>query len=590
MKVKCSGSQPCTRCDRKKHRCIFAVEDKRISVPESYLRELQNRNSEHPGSDRSTRALSRGDDVEDVQSRYADADAYATPHHTSLAQAEDNTGQLETPSHGESCSSLVVEFVQSDKSTLIDAVNFVDSPQPTGPPASEPDTEVGYARSSQGDHGDFGPGFRQNPLVDNDYTFAKVGERYWYMGPTSSWSFCRRVLALLGKRLPEAAPDPWHLPHEGAFRMQWTPLGATDTPDVSNLPPLDYALFLFNTVKFYLGAVFYVIDEPSFLKNLHELYEDPAGKASSARLWYAQYLLVLAFGKAFVVNRLNPDTIPAIQALALAALYFQCLDMRLAAYQHIGQALRIGIVEGIYRHMPEEVVGREYSRRCNIVFWVVYTLDREFSALMGAPTSIRDEDITVKLPSQMDNSLDALNMTLHVRLSRLMARILTILRTLRVLGDEDLLEAFLPFQLEDAFSSAFLLYLIRVISPSLLHDDSWCENIKCVLDKMISKGSLVAPLRKLELSQLEHIMSALTPVGEEPPTPPPTSAAHHHSQHHHGHGHEHGSFLDQMEEAGWDIFDTSGMGGLSPQALLDLAERLDVEDLIQSVDGDGDRR
>lgn len=166
----------------------------------------------------------------------------------------------------------------------------------------------------------------------------------------------------------------------------------------------------------------------------------------------------------------------------------------------------------------------------------------------------------------------------------------TVLRTLRVLGDEDLLEAFLPFQLEDAFSSAFLLYLIRVISPSLLHDDSWCENIKCVLDKMISKGSLVAPLRKLELSQLEHIMSALTPVGEEPPTPPPTSAAHHHSQHHHGHGHEHGSFLDQMEEAGWDIFDTSGMGGLSPQALLDLAERLDVEDLIQSVDGDGDRR
>ncbi|OHX00742.1 fungal specific transcription factor [Colletotrichum incanum] len=161
----------------------------------------------------------------------------------------------------------------------------------------------------------------------------------------------------------------------------------------------------------------------------------------------------------------------------------------------------------------------------------------------------------------------------------------TVLRTLRVLGDEDLLEAFLPFQLEDAFSSAFLLYLIRVISPSLLHDDSWCENITCVLDKMISKGSLVAPLRKLELSQLEHIMSALTPGGEEPPTPPPSTS---HPQHHHGH--EHGSFLDQMEEAGWDIFDTSGMGGLSPQALLDLAERLDVEDLIQSVDTDEDHR
>ncbi|TKW48324.1 hypothetical protein CTA1_10153 [Colletotrichum tanaceti] len=186
----------------------------------------------------------------------------------------------------------------------------------------------------------------------------------------------------------------------------------------------------------------------------------------------------------------------------------------------------------------------------------------------------------------------------------------TVLRTLRVLGDEDLLEAFLPFQLEDAFSSAFLLYLMRVISPSLLQDDAWCDNIKCVLDRMVAKGSLVAPLRRLELSQLEHIMSALTPAGEEPPTPAPSTAQQHqhphphphhqqhgqqqqqqHVQHNQHHGsHEHGSFLDQMEEAGWDIFDTSGMGGLSPQALLDLAERLDVEDLIQSVDGDGDHR
>ncbi|TDZ32465.1 Proline utilization trans-activator [Colletotrichum spinosum] len=695
MKVKCSGSQPCTRCDRKKHRCIFAVEDKRISVPESYLRELQSRNGEQ-ASERPARAPSQSGEADDVPPRYSEP--YATPHRNPPSRPEHVAGQLETPSH--------------------------DSPQLAGDAQSEAATDQNDHDADSAPpshHGDFGPGFRQNPLVDNDYTWAKAGGKYWYMGPTSSWSFCRRVLALLGKRIPEAAPDPWHLPHEGAFRMQWKPLASNEAPDVSNLPPLDYALFLFNTAKFYLGAVFYLIDEPSFLKNVHDFYEDPVGKASSARLWYAQYLLILAFGKAFVVNSgsshsgppgvqyasramsllpdlsgLNPDTISSIQALALAAVYFQCLDMRLAAFQHIGQALRIAIVEGIYRHMPEEVVGPEHSRRCNIVFWVVYTLDREFAALMGAPSSIRDEDITVKLPSQVDGSLDALNMTLHVRLSRLMARILTtvygvgksfdgslvpntqsilrdlarlsrdltalldthfqgtvsrasrmalrlilsyhhcvvlttrplvmcalhihiehsdlrtsqtvsltppitsllqscvdsaqtVLRTLRVLGDEDLLEAFLPFQLEDAFSSAFLLYLVRVISPSLLQDDTWVDNIKCVLDKMISKGSLVAPLRKLELSQLEHIMTAFTPVPEQAPTPSPSTAQHpqhadQQQQQQHHHHHHHGSFLDQMEEPGWDIFDATGMGGLSPQALLDLAERLDVEDLMQSVD------
>jgi proline utilization trans-activator len=52
-------------------------------------------------------------------------------------------------------------------------------------------------------------------------------------------------------------------------------------------------------------------------------------------------------------------------------------------------------------------------------------LDREFSALIGAPSSIRDEDITVKLPAELDDSVEHVNLTLHVRLSRLMATILT---------------------------------------------------------------------------------------------------------------------------------------------------------------------
>ena len=52
-------------------------------------------------------------------------------------------------------------------------------------------------------------------------------------------------------------------------------------------------------------------------------------------------------------------------------------------------------------------------------------LDREFSALMGGPNSIRDEDITVRLPAEVASSVEDTNLTLHVRLARLMARILT---------------------------------------------------------------------------------------------------------------------------------------------------------------------
>jgi hypothetical protein len=122
----------------------------------------------------------------------------------------------------------------------------------------------------------------------------------------------------------------------------------------------------------------------------------------------------------------------------------------------------------------------------------------------------------------------------------------TVLRILRVVGDEELLgappfsslssfpttpcppttqpqqkreeltgspmlEAFLPFQLEDAFASAFILHLMQAISPMLVRGHTWRDDIDCVLDKMISKGSIVAPLRKAELRQLELNMRAFAP-------------------------------------------------------------------------------
>ncbi|KAL1641015.1 hypothetical protein SLS58_006457 [Diplodia intermedia] len=425
---------------------------------------------------------------------------------------------------------------------------------------------------------------------------------------------------------------------------------------------MDYALFLFNTAKFYLGSILYIIDEADFLRRIHEFYDDPVGKAVSSRSWYAQFLLILAFGKASISNEssrdgppgyqyaaqamslmpdlagLAPDPIQAVQALALGAVYLQSVDMRVGACHHIlhqiGHALRTCIVEGWHRHMPEEVVGIEHSRRCNIIFWVVYRLDREFGPLMGCPCSICDGDITAKLPSEMDESLSALNMSLHVRLSRLMARILTaiygvgeqfdgslvpntqkvlrelaqlskdinellnthfqgsiskasrmalrlilsyhhscvdsamiILRTLRGMGDEDLLEAFLPFQLEDASSSAFILYLIRTINPSLLTDERWSEDVKHVLDKMIAKGSVAAPLRKRELGQLEDALVAVSPVCDEPTTPSV------------GHPEHQAAIASTVRPAdsGWDLFLENGIVGISPTEMLDLAAQLEVD-------------
>ncbi|QGI61050.1 hypothetical protein CEK27_005021 [Fusarium fujikuroi] len=668
MKVKCSGAQPCLRCGRKNERCIYEAEEKKVSVPESYLRALERRQDGLP----SPGSLGNG--------------SRPRPRHSSVSD------------YG--ISGVVTR----------DASMTADGDLTLGTPQDHDENDETNEAASLSTNDVLEPAFRQNPLVDNDYVFGQAMGRYWYMGPASSWAFCRRVLALVGKHLPEAnnEPLPWHL--DGvAFRLQWRPLMPDEPPDISNLPPSDYAYFLIQTARFYLGPLASLIDEAEFLQHFKELYQDASAKAVSCKLWYAQYLLMIAFGKAFLGGKsadgsppgyqyaarampLMPelagialDPVLSAQALTLAAIYFQSIDMRVAAYQHIGQALRICVLSGFHRHMPEEAVGAQHSKRCHIVFWVVYMLDQEFAALIGATSAIRDEDITNKLPSQADSSLSSLSLTLHVQLARLIARLLgtvygvgkdydgtlfsntqsilrnlaelnrdlnniinnhfrdsiskasriatrlllqyhhcvvlttrpqimcalhmhieqsktqllthglslsppvasliqscvssaqAILKTLRALADEDLIEAFLPFQIEYASSSAFLLHLIPIICPPLLSDDSWRDDARYVFDTLIAKGSLIAPLRKVELEQLEQKLSALTPASNIATPEVPNQVEEHVSVQEEENGEPE---LDEhvSDETGWDLFAANAMAGLTPGELLDLAEQLDLKD------------
>ncbi|KAJ5148094.1 transcriptional regulator family: Fungal Specific TF [Penicillium atrosanguineum] len=682
MKVKCSGSDPCTRCARKKQRCQFPPEDVRVSVSERYLRQLE----EHLNQDNGLRRTSASRDEPFGESSYVGHDInQATPNAAPYLLDDQSEAQLGDISNGIGSSFHLPETPRQQRERS----------------GSDPDIEDG--RRSR---------FSRNPLVDRDPSFAKTPDgRFWYMGPTSSWSFCRRVLALIGRRIPESncPPDPWHL--DGmAFKLQWKPAHTDEVPDVTNLPPLDYALFLFNTVKFYFGFLSFMIDEDAYLRNLHGFYRNPAAKAATSRYWYAQYLLVLAFGKAFLTQKntsgappghqyasramallpdlsgMHEDPLTCIQALSLGAVYLQSIDMRRAAFQHIGQALRGCIIEGIHRHVPEELGGPELSRRCRTIFWVVYMLDREFSALIGAPSSIRDEDITVRLPADVECSVEHINLTLHVRLSRLMAQILTnvygvgdefngslvrnmqsilhsmaelshdltaflnthfhglisraskmairlmlahhhcvvlttrplvmcalhmhierterrtsqtislsppvasllqccadsaqtILQTLQILADDDLIDAFLPFQIEDASSSAFVLYLLRAISPELIHSNTWCDNLNSVLDKLISKGNLAAPLRKQELKQLEQILAPLTPNLSTISLPP----VNFNGASDEGEGVYDLDHVGVGEEFEWDLLGLNSSVSLPPRELLDLADQLDVESIMQSA-------
>lgn len=131
----------------------------------------------------------------------------------------------------------------------------------------------------------------------------------------------------------------------------------------------------------------------------------------------------------------------------------------------------------------------------------------------------------------------------------------------------------MPFDLEDAYSSAFLLHLLRVISPSLLPDNGWRDDINHILQHMVDNGSVVAPLRQQELQQLERTLESITPRYSGPPDP---------------------SGLDPGDDTQWPVpeyvdepdRDFTAMDCLEPSsnALLDWADQLDMPDFLAAMD------
>ena len=137
--------------------------------------------------------------------------------------------------------------------------------------------------------------------------------------------------------------------------MTWKTSSPTDVPDISGLPSLNHAIYLFNTVKFHLGQA-YRFFSADFEQELRDFYANAGAKAAESRLWLVKYLLILAFGTAFLAPpnlgspeppgskwftramTLMPDTtslwrdsLLAIEVLALAGIYLHSIDERESA-------------------------------------------------------------------------------------------------------------------------------------------------------------------------------------------------------------------------------------------------------------------
>lgn len=231
-------------------------------------------------------------------------------------------------------------------------------------------SHLGIDEQSESDHDESGPVSIHedhdvtNPLVSGVaayYSPDTSGQSYW-LGTSSNWAFGRRVLTLLHSKAFGDAPLPHALLNfDGStYELGWDGRRtAADTEKQVALPTIDYALFIINAVKFHCAQLFHLFDEQVFMSHFKNFYESDDGPANCSDLWYVHFLLVLALGKALLGRTWNEKRCPgadlfvqgmkllpdwiylwrepvqAAEVLCCVALYLQCLDMRILAYNFV---------------------------------------------------------------------------------------------------------------------------------------------------------------------------------------------------------------------------------------------------------------
>ncbi|KAH6663136.1 hypothetical protein EV126DRAFT_464765 [Verticillium dahliae] len=310
------------------------------------------------------------------------------------------------------------------------------------------------------------------------------GQGWIWLAPWSTWSFTVRLRFLMKEKLyPDLEEGSIDVYYGKIYPLHWKP-ASSDAPDITGLPSMDYAIYLFNAVKFHLGRAYRFFEDASFLSCMNEFYDGEArAVATQHRFWFVQAskdpLGACYFTRAMSLMPdpavFRRDSILAIELTALAGLYFYAIDHRESAHVYVG--------------LPRG----------------------QFSTSLGLPMSIQDSGITTHLSVPGENSQEDTAVVLQVKLSQLLSHILscTLLLVL-VESDPGVAEVFLVFDLEFVYSAAIHLTMADALFPSVAEDArGHSQAAHSIMDDMMAKGNKVAATRKGDLTQLEDLCREL---------------------------------------------------------------------------------
>jgi proline utilization trans-activator len=182
----------------------------------------------------------------------------------------------------------------------------------------------------------------------------------FYLGSTSNWTFTQKILSMVYERvcrnrLPDMSRNIEGLGN--AYDLQWDGAPIRADPDSAAVPTIDHAIYLINAVKFHCAQLFHVFDEDTFMPALYNFYENP-DRNTTDKVWLVHFMVILAFGKGFTVNKNGKDPpgveyfiqalqllpnmimlwrypVHSVEVLTCIALYLTCLDYRIVAHNFV---------------------------------------------------------------------------------------------------------------------------------------------------------------------------------------------------------------------------------------------------------------
>lgn len=81
--------------------------------------------------------------------------------------------------------------------------------------------------------------------------------------------------------------------------------------------------------------------------------------------------------------------------------------------------MRTAISFGFHTDMPTHQHSNEVLERCRKIWWTVYILDSHMSALMGAPRTINERDISAQLPTFGSSPHRLRALQIHIKLANI---------------------------------------------------------------------------------------------------------------------------------------------------------------------------